>query len=166
MGMQEPERLAFQVYCDSLMADFGATVVVCFKDGDRIEIPTAGIRVLEASPVFDRRTGAVQAWRYFILFAEMSFLDVQGAGHPVHVLRGEVTERKGHYCWLKEVGGDKRFLICTNDPHSLDERQEATYQAWDAAVKELGGDVALQALLDQQATEWTTNLLSTGEMSR
>ncbi|MFA7332608.1 MAG: hypothetical protein WC326_16185 [Candidatus Delongbacteria bacterium] len=122
--------------------------------------------MLEASPVFDRHTGAVQAWRYFVLFAEMSILDMLNAGHPVHVFRGEVTERLRQSCWLREVDGDKRFLICTNDPHDLDERQEATYHAWEAAVKDLGGDAALRTLLDQQATEWTTNLLSTGEMSR
>lgn len=164
--MQEPERLAFQAYCESLMTGFGATITVLFQDGDAIDIHAAGIRVLEASPVFDRHTGAIQAWRYFVLFAEMSVLDMLNAGHPVHAFRGVVTERKGHFCWLKEVDGGKRFLICTNDPHDLDKRQEATYQAWEDAVKDFGGDEALQALLDQQATEWTVNLQSTGEMSR
>ena len=82
MSIQEPERLAFQAYCDTLMADFGATIVVDFGDGESIYIPAAGIRVLEATPLFDRHTGAVQAWRYFILFAEMSVLDVLNAGQP------------------------------------------------------------------------------------
>ncbi|MDP2361953.1 MAG: hypothetical protein Q8O14_14585 [bacterium] len=167
MSIQEPERLAFQAYCDSLMAGYGATVVVYFDEGvDRIDLPAAGIRVLEASPLFDRHTGEVRSWRYTILFAEMSVLDMLNAGHPVHVFRGEVTERLRQSCWLREVDGDKRFLLCTNDPHSLDERQEATYRAWDAAVKDLGGDEALKALLDQQAAEWAENLRSTGEMSR
>ncbi|MFA7332430.1 MAG: hypothetical protein WC326_15280 [Candidatus Delongbacteria bacterium] len=154
MSIQEPERLAFQAYCDSLLADYGATVVVTFGDGDRIYIPAAGIRVLEATPLFDRHTGVVQAWRYFILFAEMSVLDVLNAGHPVHAFRGVVTERKGHFCWLKETDGDKRFLISKNDPHDLDDRQQAVYQSWEASVTQIGGEEKLLEILDEEARVW------------
>jgi hypothetical protein len=150
MSIQEPERLAFQIYCDSLMADFGATIVVDFGVGDSLFIPVAGIRVLEATPLFDRHTGAVQAWRYYVLFAEMSVLDVLNTGHPVQAFRGVVTERRGHFCWLKETDGDKRFLISRNDPH-LDERQQAVYKEWDGAVIHLGGEEKLQEILDVEA---------------
>ena len=163
--MRDIERLAFQAYLDVLPGEFGFEVTVTFlSGGDTLRSYHAGMRVLSATPIFDRASGQVHHWRFWLLFAEMGILDTYGGSHPVHCFECEVLEREGHYLRLREVNGEYQFLVCRNDPHSLDERQELIYREWDKLVAGFGGEAALQALLDEQARQWTENLLATGEI--
>lgn len=163
--LRKQQHAAFQKYLDGLHVDPGCSVrVTWIQGGEPMESFSGGMRVLSATPLFNRSTSAVEAWRYWLLFADMGILDRFGGGHPVHCFECEVLEQAGHYVQLREVGGTYKFLICHNDPHADDDRQAAVYQAWGQAVKELGGQAELQALLDRQAQEWTQTLHSTGEM--
>lgn len=158
-------RRALQDFLTGLHQDPGCTVVVKWTDGSlRIPSFSAGIRVLSATPIFDRSTGNVLHWRYWLLFAEMGVLDRYGGRHPVHCFECEMKRQSSFDAVFHETGGTYEFLVCRNDPHKDDERQAAVYQEWGQAVEELGGEAALQALLDRQAQEWTQALLSTGEM--
>ena len=164
MDMREEARAAFQRHLDELQQPDGFTLG--FGEGGSYQGSyfQAGMRVLSATPLFDRATGEVERWRYWLLFAEMGILDRFGGGHPVHVFECDVRLQKAHHVELQEVGTDRQFRLCRNDPHSLDERQERVYKAWDKAVREYGGEAALQALLDRKAAEWTEQLLASGEM--
>lgn len=163
--LRATECLAFQAYLDALPGEFGFDVTVIFlAGGDSLRSFHAGMRVLSATPIFNRANGEVDHWRYWLLFAGMGILDTYGGSHPIHCFECEVEERKGHFIWLREVNKRYRFLVCRNDPHSLDERQELIYREWDKQVAGIGGDAALQDILDEQARQWTENLLATGEM--
>lgn len=163
--MRDIERLAFQTYLDVLPGEYGFDVTVTFlSGGDTLRSFHAGMRVLSAMPIFDRASGQVDHWRYWLLFAEMGILDIYGGTHPVHCFECEVLERQVHFLRLREVNGEYQFLVCRNDPHSLDERQGHIYREWDQQVAGIGGEPALQAILDEQARQWTENLLATGEM--
>ncbi|MFA7329790.1 MAG: hypothetical protein WC326_01835 [Candidatus Delongbacteria bacterium] len=163
--MREIQRIAFQEYLDVLPGEFGFDVTITFSsDGGTIRSFHAGMRVLSATPIFDRASGQVDHWRYWLLFAEMGILDTYGGSHPVHCFECEVLERQELFLTLREVNDEYRFLVCRNDPHSLDERQELIYQEWDKQVARIGGVAALQAILDEQARHWRETLLSTGEM--
>ncbi|MFA7332466.1 MAG: hypothetical protein WC326_15460 [Candidatus Delongbacteria bacterium] len=156
---------AFQADLDQLHEDPGCTVRVNWvAEQESIVYFSAGIRVLSATPIFNRATGEIMRWRYWLLFAEMAILDIYGCGHPVHCFKCEVLRQHPLHLELKELGRTYTFLVCHNDPHEEDERQAAVYRAWAKAVEELGGEAALQALLDRQATQWTQDLLATREM--
>ena len=160
------EQARFQHHLDELQRPDGFTVG--FGQGDSYAggYFYAGMRVLSATPLFNRATGEVERWRYWLLFAEMGILDRFGAGHPVHVFECDLLSQEPHLVLLQEVESDRRFTLCRNDPHSLDERQARVYAAWDKAVREMGGETAFQALLDRQAAEWTEQLQASGEMKR
>ncbi|MFA7331993.1 MAG: hypothetical protein WC326_13065 [Candidatus Delongbacteria bacterium] len=163
--MREQQRRVFQVYLDRLHEDPGCEVGVTWvADRDTLVSFSAGMRVLSATPLFNRATGEIERWRHWLLFAEMGILDTFGGGHPVHCFECELLEQDALHVRLREVGGTYEFLICHNDPHDDDERQAAVYHDWAQAVKELGGEPALQALLDRQAEQWTQTLRTTGEM--
>ncbi len=164
--IRDEARARFQRHLDELQRPDGFTVGFGHGDSYAGGYFYAGMRVLSATPIFSRATGEVERWRYWLLFAEMGILDRFGAGHPVHVFECDVLDEKPHLVLLQEVGSDRRFMLCRNDPHSLSERQAKTYAAWDKAVREYGGQEALQELLDRQAAEWTQQLRATGEMKR
>lgn len=164
MDIRDEARTRFQRHLDELQQPDGFTLG--FGRGDTYTggYFYAGMRVLSATPLFNRASGEVERWRYWLLFAEMGILDRFGVGHPVHVFECDVLAQEAHLVRLQEVGSDRRFMLCRNDPHSLSERQERVYAAWDKAVREMGGESAFQALLDRQAAEWTEQLQATGEM--
>jgi hypothetical protein len=163
--LREQRRQEFQAYLDHLHEDPGCAVGVTWvADRDTLTSFSAGMRVLSATPLFNRSTGKIERWRHWLLFAEMGILDTYGGGHPVHCFECEVLEQDALNVKLRELGGTYEFLACHNDPHTDDDRQATVYHDWDKAVKELGGEAALQALLDRQAEQWTRTLQATGEM--
>lgn len=165
--MREKARMGFQAYLDSLAEPYGIGVsVIPLHGGSPMDGFYAGVRVLSATPLFNRDTGEIERWRYWLLFAEMSVLDRFGCGHPLHFFECDMLEQEGHQVRLQDVRGDYLFRVSRNDPHSLSERQERIYAAWDAAVKEAGGESALQALLDRLANETKEELIANGEMTR
>jgi hypothetical protein len=156
---------AQQEFLTGLHQDPGCTVQIKWTDsGMLLSSFSAGIRVLSATPIFDRSTGDILHWRYWLLFAEMGVLDPYGGRHPVHCFECEVMRQSAFDVVFRETGGTYEFLVCRNDPHEDDERQAGVYREWARSVKELGGEDALQALLDRQAEGWTQTLRSTGEM--
>ena len=163
--LREQRRRDFQAFLDRLHQDPGCAVIVTWvADRDTLTSFSAGMRVLSATPLFNRATGEIERWRHWLLFAGMGILDSYGGGHPVHCFECEVTTQRPLHMELREVGGTYKFLVCHNDPHDDDERQVAVYHEWAQAVKELGGEAALQALLDRQAEAWARTLRGTGEM--
>ena len=142
----------FQQVVDSLFGQWGLSLQVKFlADGHLLGFFLAGVRVLDATPIFDRRTGAVASWRYWMLFAEMGMLDPLNAGHPLHVFQVRVLERKGHFCVLRAVDGEFDFTLSTNDPHEVFPDQGRIYEGWAARVEQVGGQARLDEILDQEA---------------
>lgn len=163
--IREEAIAAFQQYLDALGEPFGFGVCVTpLQGGGRMFGFYAGIRVLSATPIFNRATGDIERWRHWLLFAEMSILDRFGCGHPVHFFECDVQKQEGHQVALREVKGVYSILVNRNDPHSLDERQASIYAAWDETVMEAGGVGALREILDRAAAEVTDELIATGEM--
>ena len=163
--LREAQRRAFQAYLDQLHEAPGCTVRVTWvADRDSMISFSGGMRVLSATPLFNRATGEIERWRHWLLFAEMGMLDSYGGGHPVHCFECEITTQRPLHVELREVGGTYEFLVCHNDPHADDERQAAVYHEWVKAVEELGGEAALQALLGRLAEQWKETLVATGEM--
>ena len=157
-------REKFRKYIHGLFGEYGLTLYVKFPGGSSISLPLGGARVLDATPIFNRDTGAVESYHYLLMFAEMGVLDLLNAGHPVHVHKCAVEEQADYFCDLREVDGDKKFHLHRNDPHFLDSRQEAVYKAWDAAVERAGGVGKLEEILDRTAERWRQNMgVSRGE---
>lgn len=158
MDLRETARLEFQAFLDTLNGEHGFTYLVDFPGGGVVRSHLAGMRVLEATPLFDRKTGAVQSWRYLLLFAEMAMLDLLCSSHPVHVFECEVVSRDAGNVTFKEREVGYTIIVSRNDPHELHERQAAIYKDWDASVVRFGGVTRLQEVIDEQAAEWLRQL--------
>ena len=154
----------FRKYIDSLHGEYGLTQGITFQDGQFTTVHLAGIRVLEAIPIFDRDTGDVESWRYLLMFAEMGILDGLNAGHPTHVFECTVTGQKKVTCYLREVNGEYEFMLSTNDPHEIAPSGQAEiYKTWDAEVERVGGVSRLNEILDKEAERWLQGVRASRE---
>ncbi len=139
---------------DSLFGEFGLSLGVNFLDGSPFLVSyMGGVRVLRATPIYDRGDGSIQKFRYLLMFVDQGVIDLVNAGNPIHVFECEVTEQKGHSCFLRATDGAMAFLLSRNDPHSFDERQEAAYTAWDQELARFGGQDKLDQRLDELAVQ-------------
>ncbi len=145
-------RDELQKYTDSLFGEFGLTLYVDFQDGSQnLRNYLGGVRVLRATPIYDRSNGSIQNFRYLMMFVDQGVIDLVNAGNPVHVFECEVTKQMVQSCWLREVDGPLAFLLSKNDPHSLFEEQAAIYTQWDQELARFGGQEKLDQRLDELA---------------
>ncbi|MFA7331034.1 MAG: hypothetical protein WC326_08180 [Candidatus Delongbacteria bacterium] len=163
MDIRDTEKQAFQAFLDSLQGEFGCIYRVTFPDEFFVRRYLAGMRVLEATPLFDRATGEVQSWRYLIYFAEMALLDTTGSGHPEHAFECEVEYRDAGNVTFAEQEAGYSILVSKNDPHEFSESQAAVYRDWDASVERFGGKEKLQAVIDAQAAAWLERVVALRE---
>ena len=151
--ISQPAKTEFQSRIDALFGTYGLTLSVIFPPcaGERVNFHCAGIRVLEAKPIFNRKTGAVSTWHYLVLVAEMSIMDPFHCGHPLHTLACEEVNHKGSWIRMKDTRSKNVYFFQGNDPHSFDKHQAQLYKWWDGVVAEAGGETALAERLDQLA---------------
>jgi hypothetical protein len=154
--------IEFQGYVDKLIGEFGVVQVVVYPDGQRIELQLAGIRVLNATPIFNRDTGKVKSWRYWIMFADQGLLDVFSAGHTVRSFECSVKFQDDISCVLTELHNQFKFLLYQNDQPDTPGDIEA-HDQWQKQVKRIGGPLRLKEILDEKAQQSTAGLKISGE---
>lgn len=155
MDIRDTARQALQAEIDALDCRYGLFVTVYFGPGFRDPVTqfVAGIRVLEATPIFNRSTGAIEDWRYEMMYADMSILDITYSGHSVHGFNGMRIQKDRIRMTFRDTQTGRNYMLGCNDPHSLDEVQAEVYKTWEQVVAKAGGPDSVARTIDRLAAE-------------